>query len=82
MTGGTVLIKASELCQHLDVMEDLRFLLMMTLAMLLMRQKSSLTHYFLGLGYIPGGCLGFLNHQQYFSALPRVHCINKLVELC
>ena len=25
MTGGTVLIKASELCQHLDVMEDLPF---------------------------------------------------------
>ena len=26
-----------------------------------------------GLGYIPGGCLGFLNHQQYQHSWKAVH---------
>jgi len=28
-------------------------------------EKGSLSHYLLGFSTIPGGCLGFLNHQQY-----------------
>ena len=29
-------------------------------------EVGSLSHYLQGFSTIPGGCLGFLNHQQYF----------------
>ena len=31
----------------------------------------SLSHYLQGLSYIPDGCFGFLNHQQYGTHHPR-----------
>ena len=34
--------------------------------------KKSCTSCFYEVLYIPGGCLGFLNHQQYFNAHPKL----------
>ena len=36
-----------------------------------------LSQYFLGFSTIPGGCLGFLNHQQYFCGIPPKLLVGK-----